>query len=167
MMTSAPALAKSSMYCAGLVIIRWASSGSRVQRRTASTTIGPIVMLGTKWPSMTSIWMRCAPAASASRTCSPRRVKSADRIDGTILIIDSAPFSRFYMYLLRNRTVYHPCDLTFGRAHDLRGIFVGVVFSLDDGVQGIRFVSACCQEEYVAGGVQNGRGESQAIDRKS
>jgi len=31
-------------------------------------------MLGTKCPSMTSTWMRCAPPASASRTCSPRRV---------------------------------------------------------------------------------------------
>src|SRR6266700_619943 len=27
--------------------------------------------------------MRCAPAVSASRTCSPRRVKSADSIEGT------------------------------------------------------------------------------------
>ena len=41
-----------------------------------------MVMFGTKWPSMTSTWMRSAPAASASRTCSPRRVKSAARIDG-------------------------------------------------------------------------------------
>src|SRR5215471_5920377 len=36
---------------------------------------------------MTSIWMRWAPAASASRTCSPRRVKSADKIEGTIPIV--------------------------------------------------------------------------------
>src|SRR5947208_3056713 len=38
-------------------------------------------MFGTKWPSMTSTWMRSAPARSASRTCSPRRVKSAARQD--------------------------------------------------------------------------------------
>src|SRR5262245_32508146 len=31
------------------------------------------------------MWIRSAPARSASRTCSPRRAKSAARIDGAIL----------------------------------------------------------------------------------
>ena len=30
------------------------SSGSDVERRTARTTSGPMVMFGTKWPSMMS-----------------------------------------------------------------------------------------------------------------
>src|SRR5207253_4137760 len=66
--------------------IRWASIGSLVARRTASTTWGPKVRLGTKWPSMTSTWIRSAPAASASFTCSARRPMSAERIEGTISI---------------------------------------------------------------------------------
>src|SRR5262245_19976509 len=43
---------------------------------------GPIDRFGTKCPSMTSTWMRSAPARSASATCSPRRAKSAARIEG-------------------------------------------------------------------------------------
>ena len=50
-------------------------------------TRGPTVMLGTKWPSITSTWMRPAPDWAASCTCSPRRAKSAERIDGTISIL--------------------------------------------------------------------------------
>ena len=37
---------------------------------------------GTKWPSMTSTWIVRAPASSTAPTCSPRRAKSAARIDG-------------------------------------------------------------------------------------
>src|SRR5262245_38215659 len=44
-----------------------------------------MLMLGTKWPSMTSTWMRSAPARSASRTWAPSRAKSAARIDGASL----------------------------------------------------------------------------------
>ena len=53
------------------------------RRRDARvTTGGPIVMLGTKWPSMTSTWIRRAPASITVAISSPRRPKSADRIDG-------------------------------------------------------------------------------------
>src|SRR5947209_13371157 len=45
-----------------------------------------MLMFGTKWPSITSTWMRSAPAFSASATCAPSRAKSADRIDGASLI---------------------------------------------------------------------------------
>ena len=44
-----------------------------------------MLRLGTKWPSITSTWMRSAPAASTSRTSSPSREKSAERMDGAIM----------------------------------------------------------------------------------
>ena len=68
----------------GLVIIRWTSSGSVVARRIAATTGGPMVRLGTKWPSMTSTWIQSAPASSTARTSSPSRPKSAARIDAAM-----------------------------------------------------------------------------------
>src|SRR3954463_9606737 len=49
-----------------------------------STTGGPIVRLGTKWPSMTSRCRREAPPRSTRAISSARRAKSADRIEGTI-----------------------------------------------------------------------------------
>src|SRR5687768_7565038 len=44
-----------------------------------------MVMLGTKWPSMTSTWTQSAPAASMARTSSPRRAKSDARMDGAMM----------------------------------------------------------------------------------
>src|SRR5262245_47334772 len=41
-------------------------------------------MLGTKWPSITSIWIQSAPASSTARTPSPSLAKSAERMDGEI-----------------------------------------------------------------------------------
>src|SRR6516164_5521642 len=41
-----------------------------------------MVMLGTKWPSITSTCTQSAPAWSIARTSSPRRAKSAARMDG-------------------------------------------------------------------------------------
>ena len=43
-------------------------------------------MLGTKWPSITSRWIQSAPAAATSRTSSPSLAKSADRIDGAMMM---------------------------------------------------------------------------------
>src|SRR5437870_5727408 len=43
-----------------------------------------MVRLGTKWLSMTSKWIQSAPAARTRVTSSPRRAKSAERIDGAI-----------------------------------------------------------------------------------
>ena len=43
-----------------------------------------MVMLGTKWPSITSTWIQSAPAASTARTSSPSLAKSAARIDGAM-----------------------------------------------------------------------------------
>jgi hypothetical protein len=53
--------------------------------RSAFTTIGPMVRLGTKCPSMTSMWIQSAPAASIARTSSPSRAKSADRMEGAMI----------------------------------------------------------------------------------
>src|SRR3954454_16646196 len=47
---------------------------------------GPMVMLGTKRPSITSTWIQSAPAASQARTSSARRPKSAERIEGAISV---------------------------------------------------------------------------------
>ena len=48
----------------------------------AWTTAGPIVILGTKCPSITSTWIQSAPAASTARISSPSLAKSADKIEG-------------------------------------------------------------------------------------
>src|SRR5215471_3140482 len=79
---SDPASANVSRNASGSDTMRCVSSGRRVTRRTDCTMAGPIERLGTKCPSMTSTWMRSAPARSASVTCSPRRAKSAARIEG-------------------------------------------------------------------------------------
>ena len=43
-----------------------------------------MVMFGTKWPSITSICIKSAPAASTALISSPSLVKSADKIEGDI-----------------------------------------------------------------------------------
>ena len=50
-------------------------------------TSGPIVIGGTKWPSMTSTWMIRAPAAITSSTCEPSREKSDERIEGATRLL--------------------------------------------------------------------------------
>src|ERR1039458_781714 len=74
--------------------MRWTSRCRRVVLRMDSTTGGPMVRLGTKWPSMTSTCSMVAPARSTRAMSSARRAKSADRIDGTISII--CGLVRFY-----------------------------------------------------------------------
>src|SRR5262245_61963233 len=83
-MTSEPASAKASMKGSAGAIIRCTSSGFVVCGRIAFTTAGPIVMLGTKWPSITSTCTQSQPAASMARTSSPSRAKSAERMEGAI-----------------------------------------------------------------------------------
>src|SRR5882724_5460302 len=79
---SEPAAANSSRKKSGSEIIRWISRGRCVTRRRDWTIAGPMLRFGTKCPSITSTWIRSAPACSASATCWPRRAKSAARIDG-------------------------------------------------------------------------------------
>src|SRR5437868_157501 len=74
--------------------MRWTSRWSRVFLRMDSTTGGPIVRLGTKWPSMTSRCRREAPPRSTRAISSARRAKSADKMEGTISII--CGLIRFY-----------------------------------------------------------------------
>ena len=47
-------------------------------------TEGPIVILGTKLPSITSIWIISLPALSTSLTSFPKIEKSADNIEAAI-----------------------------------------------------------------------------------
>src|SRR5438477_9707119 len=75
------------MYWSGFSIIRWQSSGTSVTLRNDLTTGGPMVMLGTKWPSITSTCSSVPPPASAARASSARRAKSADKIDGASSIM--------------------------------------------------------------------------------
>src|SRR5665213_1421674 len=79
---------KMGAYLSGSSIIRCTSRMARVALRSDSTTGGPMVILGTKWPSMTSTWSMRHPAASSAAICSPRRAKSAERIDGRISTMD-------------------------------------------------------------------------------
>ena len=58
-------------------------------------TGGPKVMLGTKWPSITSRWIQSAPAATMASTSSPSFEKSDDSTDGAIrvLLLTFRPFN--------------------------------------------------------------------------
>ena len=58
------------MNSSGFSIIRWQSSGSLVALRRLATTGGPIVILGTKCPSMMSTWITVPPPRSAAATSS-------------------------------------------------------------------------------------------------
>src|ERR1700728_4368511 len=71
------------MYSLGFSIIRWQSRGRRVTLRRLATTGGPRVMLGTKWPSITSTWMVVPPPRSAAAIWSARWAKSAERMEGS------------------------------------------------------------------------------------
>src|SRR5260370_41398694 len=64
--------------------MRCTSKGSLLCLRSAFTTIGPMVRLGTKWPSMTSTWIQSAPAAVTASTSLPSSAKSADRMEGAM-----------------------------------------------------------------------------------
>mmetsp|Transcript_21810 Transcript_21810/g.35300 ORF Transcript_21810/g.35300 Transcript_21810/m.35300 type:complete len:207 (-) Transcript_21810:17-637(-) len=81
-MMSAPALAKSATRSSGSTIIRCTSNTLSVTGRSASTTRGPMVMLGTKRPSMVSMWIHSAPALSTAMTSAPRVAKLAERMLG-------------------------------------------------------------------------------------
>ena len=86
---SAPARTNSATCFSGVSIIRWTSSGRWVARRIAATTSGPMVMGGTKRPSMTSTWIQSAPAAVTARTSSASRPKSAERMEGAMTVTRS------------------------------------------------------------------------------
>src|SRR5262245_28646804 len=85
-MMSDPALAKASMKGSQGVIIRCTSKVFFECGRSACTTSGPMVMFGTKCPSITSTWIQSQPASSMARTSSPSRAKSAERMDGAMIM---------------------------------------------------------------------------------
>ena len=51
--------------------------GRSVVGRMASTIKGPMVMLGTKRPSITSMWTQSAPATSMAFTCEEEERRGA------------------------------------------------------------------------------------------
>src|ERR1051325_9613829 len=73
---------KRGMCGSGRSTMRCTSKNFGDRGRIACTTTGPMVMFGTKWPSITSTWIQSAPARVTASTSSPSRLKSADRIDG-------------------------------------------------------------------------------------
>src|SRR3954470_9035896 len=82
---SAPAFANSAIWCSGRSIIRCTSRippASWTWSASEPTISGPIVIGGTKWPSITSQWMTRAPASMTSATCWPSCAKSDERIEG-------------------------------------------------------------------------------------
>src|SRR5680860_231003 len=82
---SAPAAANASIWSSGASIIRWTSiapPAACTRSAIDAATSGPIVIGGTKCPSITSTWISRAPAAITSSTWEPSFEKSAERIDG-------------------------------------------------------------------------------------
>src|SRR5690348_16191041 len=83
-----------------------------------ATTGGPMVKLGTKWPSITSRWSMETPARSTRAISSASRAKSADRIDGIISIICGS--TRFYHSGKNTISGVAPGDPVYG-ANDYTG----------------------------------------------
>src|SRR5580700_3429413 len=79
----------------------------RVILRSDSITGGPMVKLGTKWPSMTSRWIIRQPARSTSPICSPSREKSAARMDGRISTITAGVRRQESEFRIRLLPGYH------------------------------------------------------------
>lgn len=67
------------------VPLPFAAVGRSTWERILVTTGGPKVMLGTKWPSMMSMWSHVAPLLMVSEQALPRAAKSAERIEGAII----------------------------------------------------------------------------------
>src|SRR5262245_1982090 len=116
---SAPASQNDSTYFVGCEIIRWQSSVARVVPRTLFTSGGPNVMFGTKCPSITSRWRRSAPASTTLRISSPRRAKSAERIDGATFTARTAVVIGRAFYPPGPGVARRPVRAAFGLAHRL------------------------------------------------
>ena len=66
-------------------------------------TSGPIVMFGTKCPSITSMCIKSAPAFSRSLISLPSLLKSADKIEGEILILVIRKFIFLYLNYVKKK----------------------------------------------------------------
>src|SRR5260370_28891145 len=76
--------------------------------RSEAATSGPIVIFGTKWPSITSTCNTVPPPSSAAFASSPSRAKFAESIEGaSSMVMGSGPLlpflgeNRLYAELLR------------------------------------------------------------------
>src|SRR5438477_10312338 len=58
-------------------------------------------MLGTKWPSITSTCSIRHPALSSASTCSPKRAKSAERMEGRISTMHIKPYHAYQTLPMR------------------------------------------------------------------
>src|SRR5438270_5414249 len=81
-----------------------------------------MVMLGTKWPSITSTCSSVPPPASAARASSARRAKSADKIDGASSIMQStAILGAILAFILSLRFAHKPPTM-FARPESFGGV---------------------------------------------
>src|SRR5579884_345003 len=110
--------------------------------------------------------MRAAPASVAARTCSPSRVKSAERMDGTIPTMYLRSCMICFSQLRGGGAIEHPGHFSVWGTHDLGGVFVRLVGAFDDGVDGCRFFGPGDEEEDVSGRVEQGRCEGQPVGRR-
>src|ERR1700732_367159 len=100
----APASAKAGINSSGLSIIKWQSKiTSGIAARSDLTTGGPMVIFGTKWPSITSTCSNVPPASNAALASTASCAKFADNIEGASSILGNTAllqqFSRDYTQL--------------------------------------------------------------------
>src|SRR5437588_8656667 len=69
-----------------------------------------MVILGTKWPSITSIWIQSAPAASIASISAPSLEKSAERMDGAMRMGWAMRLSAGFCYGLQGTPVLGYCQ---------------------------------------------------------
>src|SRR5258708_6937942 len=74
------------MYLSAFSIIKWVSMGTLIFPFKPAMTGAPKVMLGTKWPSMTSMWIMSQPASMAFWEADRRLPKSAERMEAETLM---------------------------------------------------------------------------------
>src|SRR5436309_4949948 len=172
------------MNSSGFSIIRWQS---RVALGRAflseATTSGPIVIFGTKCPSITSQWSTVPPPSSAAFASSPSRAKFAESIDGASSMVmgpgpllptsEKRDYTRKFFVLLksdirtkfrtspRNRAAFRaalPCQLD--NSHDIQRIFGSHRWhdAPQNGVSNVRVVIAI---------IASGRGNAPLYERTS
>jgi hypothetical protein len=69
----------------------WVSKGTLVYFRHAAINSGPNVRFGTKFPSITSNWIRSTPASSRRLHSAPMFAQSAGSTDGMICTFRGSP----------------------------------------------------------------------------
>src|ERR1700692_2059112 len=96
----APASANAPIKSSGFSIIKWQSKGTLAMVfRSEATTGGPMVRLGTKWPSITSRCNTVPPPSMAADASAPSCAKLADRIDGASSITARSSNSSLHFHI--------------------------------------------------------------------